>query len=489
MARSDRRGCRFGAATSRVRSRKHIVNVGRTIIVADGDPENATFRWQPPLSCHFDASLGVHGMAICRTSGPRWVSLVAATVTALAAAAASAQQAPPRQTAKVPATPASKAAGQASAPAASSTRTRFIIGLERAVEPKVSALANPNRVLIDLPQVGLSLPDLPRDQPVGVVKGFRHAVSASGGVRIVIDATGPVAVEKSAVERTPDGKLYQLVLDIVATSELAAAPDTPTTAGLQPLYLKPVAPQQRRAAGAKPVIVIDPGHGGEDSGARKFGTVEKDVVLSFSLKLREKLAATGYYKVLMTRDRDIFIPLEERRAFAERNLAALFIAIHADYTQRSSARGATIYSLRPEVAESLRRSAEGEAREAVLSAKQEALVAQAEAEAAYGGVRSILAEKARDLIERNSLRTSVFARSVIDFVGSSTNLMDNPDRGAAFVVLKTARVPSILLELGYVTNTEDAQQLNSDQWRDKVSGSVAKAINKYVADCIDMAQC
>jgi N-acetylmuramoyl-L-alanine amidase len=183
----------------------------------------------------------------------------------------------------------------------------------------------------------------------------------------------------------------------------------------------------------------------------------------------------------------VFIPLEERRSFAERNLAALFIAIHADYTQRASASGATIYSLRPHVADALRRSAEGEMRETVLSGKQVALAKQAEAD--VDALRGILTEKARDLIERNQMRTSVFARSVIDFVGSSTNLMDNPDRSAAFVVLKTAKVPAILLELGYITNTKDAERLNSDQWRDKVSTSVVTAINQYMHICIDMAQC
>ena len=407
----------------------------------------------------------------------------------LLASAASAQQAGLRS----PATPAkAAAASKAATPEAGSTRTRFIVGLERAAEArdvKISALVNPNRILIDLPQMRLDLPNPPGRTPVGVVKSFHHGLSAPGRVRVVIDVTGPVVIEKSAVEKAPDGTSDRLVLDIVAAAEVTAAGATearPTgSAGLQPPLPKPA---QRRASGSfKPVIVVDPGHGGEDSGARKFGTVEKDIVLSFSLKLRDKLAATGAYKVMMTRDSDVFIPLDERRSFAERNQAALFIAIHADYTDRASARGATIYSLRPQVADVLRRSAEAEMRDSVLSGKQVALAKQVDAD--VDALRGILAEKARDLIERNQVRTSVFARSVIDFVGSSTNLMENPDRGAAFVVLKTAKVPAILLELGYITNHQDAEQLNSDQWRDKVSSSVVTAINQYMHTCIDMAQC
>jgi len=401
------------------------------------------------------------------------------------ASVASAQQAGTRQ----PLAPARTAAPKSASPETGSTRTRFIVGLERPAEArdiKISALANPNRVLIDLPQMRLDLPNPPGPTPVGVVKSFHHGLSAPGRMRVVIDVTGPVVIEKSTVEKATDGSSDRLVLDIVAAAEVtaAAAPEA-RTAGLQPPMPKPA---QRRAVGSfKPVIVVDPGHGGEDSGARKFGTVEKDIVLSFSLKLRDKLAATGAYKVMMTRDHDVFIPLDERRNFAERNQAALFIAIHADYTDRASARGATIYSLRPQVADALRRSAEAEMRDSVLSGKQVALAKQVDAD--VDALRGILAEKARDLIERNQMRTSVLARSVIDFVGSSTNLMENPDRGAAFVVLKTAKVPAILLELGYITNHQDAEQLNSDQWRDKVSSSVVTAINQYMHTCIDMAQC
>jgi N-acetylmuramoyl-L-alanine amidase len=414
--------------------------------------------------------------------------LLVVFLTVLASAAA-AQQANIRQ----PATPArSVASAKAAAAESASTRTRFIVGLERqadAKDVKVSALVSPNRVLIDLPQMRLDLPNPPGAAPVGVVKSFHHGLSAPGRMRVVIDVTGPVVIEKSAIEKAPDGASHRLVLDIVAASEVtaAAAPEARAAgaAGLQPPVPRPA---QRRASGSfKPVIVVDPGHGGEDSGARKYGTIEKDIVLSFSLKLRDKLSATGTYKVLMTRDSDVFVPLEERRSFAERNQAALFIAIHADYTQRASARGATIYSLRPQVADALRRSAEAEMRDSVLSGKQVALAKQADAD--VDALRGILAEKARDLIERNQMRTSVFARSVIDFVGSTTNLMDNPDRGAAFVVLKTAKVPAILLELGYITNLKDAEQLNSDQWRDKVSSSVVTAINQYIHTCIDMAQC
>ena len=416
----------------------------------------------------------------------RWVPLVV-VLTVLLPVAAMAQQAPvspPTSTAvtgKAVVPP--KATTKKAVPAAG---TRFVIGLDEPIDINAVAimeLKSPNRLLIDLPQVGVSLPEQPpADAPVGVVKAFQQVIPAPGKIRIVIHVTGPVVFEKK-IEEAPDGKGDRLVVSIVAASELTATADASTAPPVHPPAPKRAIPPKKRAIGPKPIIVIDPGHGGHDSGARKYGTVEKDVVLSFSLKLREKLDETGFYKVLMTRDTDVFIPLDERRRFAESNQAALFIAIHADYTVRASARGATIYSLRPEVADMLKRAAGDVSLE--TSGKKLASTDTAE----LGAVKGILAEKARDLIDRNHLRTSIFARSLLAYVSTSTNMMDNPDRNAGFAVLRTAKVPAILLELGYVTNDEDAAQLKSDQWRDRVAGAMVTAINTYVAECLLKTQC
>jgi N-acetylmuramoyl-L-alanine amidase len=416
-----------------------------------------------------------------------WAALLAAVLTAFATAAAFAQQGPTHRPVR-----SSKAPDKEVPAAAETTRTRFIIGVEQPVKPDISALTNPNRVLIDLPHVKLELPSSPGDRPVGVVKSFRHGSTAPGRVRIVIDVTGPVVIERWAIEKSPDGKSDNIVVDIVAASE-TGGPEVRTgawglgAAGLQPPVPKPARSRQHRAAAScKPVIVIDPGHGGEDPGARKWGTIEKEVVLSFSLKFREKLNATGRYRVLMTRETDVFVPLSERREFAERHGAWLFIAIHADYAARASARGATIYSLRPHVADALKRSAGYESAERMLSGKEIAPHKKArDLAVADESVRSglidptQLAELARRDIDLTKARSGVLARSIIDFMGSTTNLMNNPDRNAAFNVLRTAKVPAILLELGYLTNEEDAQQLKSDQWRDRVSNSLVTAIEEY----------
>ncbi|MBL7489231.1 N-acetylmuramoyl-L-alanine amidase, partial [Frankia sp. AgW1.1] len=228
----------------------------------------------------------------------------------------------------------------------------------------------------------------------------------------------------------------------------------------------------------KPIIVLDPGHGGFDSGAEKRGIVEKNVVLAFGLVLRDLLEKTGRYKVLMTRSDDTFIPLDERTRFAEKNKANLFIAIHADYSDGGSrARGATIYSLRDGVAKKLEKSAKGEIARNVLSPDEIDTVKSANGD--VNAVRDILADLADRDVELTHERTGMFAKSVIENMGESTPLRDEPEQQAAFRVLKTAQFPSVLIELAYVTNPKDASNLKSDEWREKVAQSIVAAVENY----------
>jgi N-acetylmuramoyl-L-alanine amidase len=201
------------------------------------------------------------------------------------------------------------------------------------------------------------------------------------------------------------------------------------------------------------------------------------VVLAFSHVLRDRLKATGRYNVLMTRDDDTFVELDARREFAEHHRASLFMAIHADYAG-SSASGATIYTLRDRVASELQRSAAGEVAEHVLSDKELQAIKRIEVADTHA-VRGFLADLAQREVAVTHERTNVFARSIIEYMGDATTMMDNPDRSAAFRVLKTAKVPSVLVELAYVTNKRDAANLRSDAWRRKVADSLVTAIDNY----------
>ena len=379
----------------------------------------------------------------------------------------------------------------------SAQSTRFVIGLDKPTEFNVFSLSNPNRVIVELPDQRMELPP-PTGAPIGLVMSFRGGQSAPGQQRVVIDVTQPVLVEKSALERSPDGKGQRLVIDImpVPTVKPSIVSQLMTRAGMsslgagnvsaggaQPPAPRPaMRPEAKAARTYKPIIVLDPGHGGHDSGAQKYGTVEKDVVLAFGRLLRDKLQASGRYKVMMTRDDDSFVDLDERREFAERNQAALFIAIHADYAN-TGARGATIYSLKDAVAEDLRRSARTSVRDKVLSGKELAQPVKADG-GDMSAVKGFLADLAQREVEATQGRTSVFAQAVIDTMRESTNMKDDPDRSAAYRVLKTAKVPAVLIELAYVTNQQDARNLKSDSWREKVTASIMTAIDNYFSNQI-----
>jgi N-acetylmuramoyl-L-alanine amidase len=392
--------------------------------------------------------------------------------------------------AKAPAERAPRDAAATHPVAGTQTRTRFVIALEREAPFQVSSLANPNRVVVDLPEVRFGLPPPLGAEAAGLVKGFRGGLASPGKIKVVIDVTDPVIVEKAEIEAASDGNGPRLVLEIVPVDP--SRPSSPKVlsgvrmsgAGLgsvqPPLPRLAAKPAERAARTFKPLIVLDPGHGGHDSGASRFGAVEKDVVLAFSLVLRDRLKATGRYRVLMTRDDDTFVPLDDRREFAEKNKAALFLAIHADYAG-SNASGATIYSLRDSVAQGLKRSAVGEVVREVLTDKEIQAIKKTQV-ADANVVRGFLADLAQREVESTSARTSMLARSVIEYMRASTPMMNNPDRSAAFNVLQTAKVPALLVELAFVSNKQDAANLKSDAWRRKVTDSMVTAIDTYFSN-------
>lgn len=387
------------------------------------------------------------------------------------------------------------------------SRTRFVIGVQKSAEFQIFSLANPNRVVVQIAETQLRLPE-PMAQPVGLVKAFTGGLSGAGRARVEIEVIQPVVVESARFEKSKDGSGMLLALDIVPAdgskprrvigpaSGLGAAGLPPpaaaaaqskgaTTPAVQPpLPRRALSPKALAQREYKPTIVIDPGHGGSDSGATKFGTVEKDVVLAFSLLLRDKLRANGRYNVLMTRETDVLVPLDDRREFGDRAKAALFIAVHADYAG-SRARGATIYQLRDGVANQMRRSAKGEATAEILTNEEIAQIAKTDGDSNHvSAVKGILTSFALSSIETTQARTNEFSRIVIDNMSEATMMRHSPDQQAAYRVLKSAKVPSVLIELAYVSNQEDARNLKSDHWRSKVADTIVTAIDNFCSNQI-----
>lgn len=374
-------------------------------------------------------------------------------------------------------------------------RTRFIVALSKPTTFQVFALTDPNRVIIDMPAISMRLPEQPKT-PVGVIKAFRAGQSAADRTRVVIDVAEPVVVDNAVIRESGPSGGAELVLDILPArakmkmDEAAARQQAEFRAaamGLGAVGVQPPLPREAETPDVilkktfKRLIVLDPGHGGHDSGAQKHGVNEKDVVLAFALRLRDKLLETGRYRVLMTRDKDEFIPLGVRRAFAEKRNAALFISIHADYASRASARGATIYSLRERVADRLRQQTSKEvSRETTRTALSDDEIGQIQKAAAdVKTIRSILAQLAEREVVANSDRTTLFSDIVVKHMSGSTGMRSDPHKEAAFKVLRTAKVPAVLIELAYVSNKQDAQLLTSDEWRNRVADSIVNAVDRH----------
>ena len=229
--------------------------------------------------------------------------------------------------------------------------TRLVMDVTQALGVRAFTLADPYRVVIDIPQTVFQLPPASGSTGRGLIKAYRYGLVMAGGSRIVIDVSKPVRIEKAAMLESKDGQPARLILDLSATDREAfmrhLALDR--TAMRASEASKVPVPQAKPSGDPRPLVVIDPGHGGPDTGTKAGGgeIMEKNVVLDFSIALRDQLEKSGRYRVVMTRTDDTFIPLAERVKFARSRQAQLFISIHADALPRSEGdvQGATVYTL------------------------------------------------------------------------------------------------------------------------------------------------
>jgi N-acetylmuramoyl-L-alanine amidase len=356
-------------------------------------------------------------------------------------------------------------------------RTRFIADLSKKVDVHVFALGNPYRVIVDAPDVNFQMPDGIGKEKRGLVTAYRYGLFAPGKARIVIDVAGPFLIDKAFVLEPRDDQPARLVVDLVPTDEktfLARLKETKSPEA----EAGPPAPMPQAASrppDAKPVVVLDPGHGGVDPGTSSAaGITEKEVVLNFARTLKAKLEATGRYEVYLTRDDDTFLPLRERVAFAQKKGAGLFLSIHADYfpNKTDKATGATVYTLSEEASDEEARA---------LAAKENFSDALAGVELPSDS-DEVLANILIDLAQRETQNRSVlFARSIVGELASKSTLHTKRLRSAGFRVLKAPDVPSVLLELGFLSNPDDEKRLTSDAWRDHTADAVEEAIDNYFA--------
>lgn len=361
-------------------------------------------------------------------------------------------------------------------------KTRFVADLSKPVDFRVFTLSNPYRVVVDLPQVNFQMPPRLGTKGRGLISAFRYGLFSQGKSRIVIDVVKPVAVEKAFVQEAANDNPARLVIDLTAISEQEFAKKgnrpivvvgEPPEASQPTARPDPLDKPERQARKSRPVVVIDPGHGGVDPGAiGKGGTMEKQVVLAFAKQLKSKLDALGTVDVFLTRDDDIFLPLAERVDVAHHHDADLFISIHADALAEKYARlvrGATIYTLSEEASDEQARA---------LAAKENSadLIAGMQLDETQDEVNLILL----DLMRRETKNYSItFGRTMLTKLKGQLVLNKKPLRSADFRVLRAPDIPSVLLELGYLTNPKDEKLLTSATWRDDVATHIARAVKAF----------
>ena len=367
-------------------------------------------------------------------------------------------------------------------------QTRFILDLDKPVQFRAFVLADPYRVVVDLPQVSFKLASGVGLAGRGLVKAFRYGLVMPGGSRIVFDLTGPAKIAKSYVLEAANGQPPRLVLELEEVDrttfvQLLAPESRPE---LRPAIADAnanaavaradalAAAKAAHAADKRPVIVIDPGHGGVDNGTQAGGEIiEKNLVLGFGLALRDRIEKSGKYRVVMTRTDDTFIPLGERVRIARNETAALFVSIHADALKRGEgdAQGATIYTLSDKASDS----------------EAERLAEAENKSDAIGGVNltdepTEVADILIDLAQRETRTFSNrFARLLMGEMKNTVRMHKHPLKSAGFRVLKAPDVPSVLVELGYVSNKGDLEHLVSENWRNKTVGSMTLAIDAFFA--------
>jgi N-acetylmuramoyl-L-alanine amidase len=360
--------------------------------------------------------------------------------------------------------------------------TRFVLDLDKTIQFHAFALDDPYRVVIDVPQVNFRLPPGSGTTGRGLVKAFRYGTVMPGSSRMVFDLNGPARIANASMLDAANDQPPRLVLELEEV-------DRPTF--LQAIHangrpeLKPAVPETMAAITAqpapkpatppdsRPVVVIDPGHGGVDNGTRSGEEMEKNLVLAFGLALRDRLEKSGKYRVVMTRGDDTFIPLDDRVKVAHSQAAALFVSIHADYLPRGEgdAQGATIYTLSDKASDvEAERLAESENRADAI-----------------GGVdlREEPTEVADILIDLAQRETRTFsnrfARLLMGEMKGSVRMHKHPLKSAGFRVLKAPDVPSVLVELGYVSNKGDLEHLVSESWRSKTVAAMGLAIDAFLA--------
>ena len=362
-------------------------------------------------------------------------------------------------------------------------RTRFVAFLSKKVEYRIFSISEPYRIVVDLPEVDIQVPG---EKGKGLILSSRSGLLSPGRSRIVIDLAEPALVEKSELLPPENDLPARLVIELVRSSHKAFLGAVKAPPPVQRPAASQSAAIEKNPQDKRPLIVVDPGHGGVDAGAhgRVTGTPEKDLTLDFCKVLAEKLEATGHFRVLMTRDQDVFVPLDERAEMASKPKADLLVSIHADtldvrrfgIKSLEEVRGGTIYTLSEEASDDQARTMAQNENKADVEA---GIASESQPAAVSEEINSILS----DLENRSKRNRSLaFANYLISHLKDKIKFNSRPHRSANLRVLKATGVPCVLIELGYLSNDEDEKLLTSSEWRAAKAALLADAINAFMSE-------
>lgn len=340
--------------------------------------------------------------------------------------------------------------------------SRLIIESDKPIKYEVFSLKNPSRLVVDLAKIKFS-DDFSLPLNKGIVKEVRFGSFNNDISRIVFDLNKPLKNIKTKLLKPSSGKKRMLYIELEAYKIILSTK----------IDNKKKTFQQSKLSKKRRTIIIDPGHGGKDPGTSYQGKLnEKDIVLNFSKILKEKLINDGY-RVFLTREIDKFIKLNDRVEFAKKKGADLFLSIHADASKKDNVRGFSVYTLsEKKMDKEAEKVANLENKGSVFSRK---------------GLIGINLTQSRNIIEdwqikqafKRANRSSFeFAEILVNNVKKKSKLLNRPHRYAGFAVLKSPNYPSVLVELGFITNDKDRNNLRSKNWQSILANKFVDAINE-----------
>ena len=343
---------------------------------------------------------------------------------------------------------------------------RVVAHIDKKTDCRVFTLQNPNRIVIDFENTELEKvcqKNMP--EPLLFIKQVRAGEPIPGQARVVLETDDLLSFDEGFfLAPTQKNGDWRFVLDLKKDSNNTSSVMLP---------LKPQAQKQPPARSSKvqkPLIVLDPGHGGADPGAISYsGKYEKNLTLNMAKETKAALEKTGKYRVLLTRSTDKALTLRGRMEFAHKNNADLFISIHADSAKNRKAKGLSVYTISEKASD----------REAMLLAERENkadIILGIDLTNELPEVSNILI----DLAKRDTMdKSSHFANILVDEMARKVTLVKNAHRFAGFVVLKSANIPSVLLEMGYLSNRQEEKLLQQKSYRSKLAQSIVNAVNQY----------